>query len=754
MAHFNKKTIVWSLIASFVACFGLYAALSDGDSRLRAGTTYSKSCAGIYFGTANSTSTNTLIATNTSSKTYYTVTSGNPSFGVSSLSGVSKAYRASNSSYSMELYTGSKSSSSSVTFNFNGSYIVTQAKITARLYSSSYSGAIKLTMSNGSSKTATVSGTTTPTLSDTADASTGLYTFSSLDGGASTPSTYFTLASNTTSKVVDVYIYKIVLTLAVADDSGTSTSSSNATSSSDSGTTSSSSTTYTDPIVSATKTSTYNYETVANAEGAVTFPGLNGTHTSQKLLVLPLTVKGFESNATEANRTNIQKMLFGAASDTGWQSLSSYYSTSSYGALTITGTVAPWYACGLTADQIVNKNDSSATEVVTLINAAVANYKTVASTKCTEFDQNSDGYIDGVMVIYSCPNYSSTYWDTNADSTVTGDTNGTFWAFTYNCYDNTSSTTSPVASKFFWASYDFMFEGYGTSSLDAHTFIHESGHMMGLDDYYSYDTQSAKASDGNTYNFPTRGAMGAVDMMDYNVIDHNAFSKFALGWQSAKVISGTQGSLTVTLKPAATNSGECLILPTVGGFNGTAFDEYIIMEYYTPTGLNEKDSTSAYTNGIQGFTENGVRIYHVDARLFKPTSYSSTTKLYSGSYTNTVTAWTSSAYGSMVAHSNSTSRSYVNSNFRLIQEIDHAGRNFDSTYTGTYTTSSGTTITGPKTYVADNDTLFQAGDTFSFSSFASQFYSSTAMNDGTKMRYSVSFANMSSTGIDLTVTYA
>ena len=36
-----------------------------------------------------------------------------------------------------------------------------------------------------------------------------------------------------------------------------------------------------------------------------------------------------------------------------------------------------------------------------------------------------------------------------------------------------------------FASMDFMFEGYGKTGLDAHTYIHETGHAMGLNDYYS-----------------------------------------------------------------------------------------------------------------------------------------------------------------------------------------------------------------------------------------------------------------------------
>ena len=43
-------------------------------------------------------------------------------------------------------------------------------------------------------------------------------------------------------------------------------------------------------------------------------------------------------------------------------------------------------------------------------------------------------------------------------------------------------------NNFSYASFGFMFDGTTKNGiqLDAHTFIHETGHQMGLDDYYSF----------------------------------------------------------------------------------------------------------------------------------------------------------------------------------------------------------------------------------------------------------------------------
>jgi M6 family metalloprotease-like protein len=454
-----------------------------------------------------------------------------------------------------------------------------------------------------------------------------------------------------------------------------------------------------DAIQANEKSTNFTYSDLWSSQGVYSLPS-KGT---QNMLILPITVKGYEANATDKVRSDIQKTLFGSASETGWQSLSSYYATSSHGNVSITGTVADWYACGLTKKQIADANNSSMSEVTTIINAAVANYKQVNNTDCKEFDNNGDGYLDGIMVIYSCPN------DYNYDK------NRTFWAFTFETYNNAPSTSSPVSFKYFWAAYDFMYEGYGASAVDAHTFIHETGHMFGLDDYYDYDDKHEP--------------MGEIDMMDYNIIDQNAFSKFSLGWITPYVVTGSAGSLDVTLNPAATaNSHNAILFPTEDGWNGSAFDEYIMMEFYTPTGLNKSDAASAYGTRPQAMTENGVRIYHVDARMAKIDSSGTV-----GDYTDNVIS--TSTMGTTQAHSNTASSS-KNEEYCLIQALDHAGVNHAA----------------GSSYV-NNNSLWQSGDSFSFSSYRSQFPSSTRMNDGTTFGYVVSFSKMSSSGITLTITH-
>lgn len=457
------------------------------------------------------------------------------------------------------------------------------------------------------------------------------------------------------------------------------------------------------------------------------------------LLVIPVIIDDFSRNATETVRSNIYKSFFGDPSDTSWESLASFYYKSSFGQLLINGTVSPWYESGYTSSELSKLTYSGKSEYSSLwtptwdiVENATAWYAKTYNTDLSEFDSNNDGVVDAIWFVYSAP-------DASRDSSLDSED---FWAYTYSdllsyetAVNNGGKISTRIPFRYSWASYDFMYEGYTSSGLDAHTFIHETGHLMGLDDYYV----SSKSS-----NYATNyGPMGRLDMMDYNIIDHDAYSKFALGWIKPFVVTG---SANIILKPSET-TGQAILLPTTtNGWNGSAFDEYMLLEFYTPSLLNKKDSVSAYPgNDTQGFTESGVRIYHVDARQIE---------IDGGSHNYTDTVITPSSKNnyaySVMAHSNSSSQNEKLGTalaFRLIQEIDCTHkRNFDTDY-DTLINSTGTHRIG---VLADNSTLFQAGDSFSFGAYSASFPKST-MNDGNAFPFTASFSAMSSDSITVSI---
>ena len=215
----------------------------------------------------------------------------------------------------------------------------------------------------------------------------------------------------------------------------------------------------------------------------------------------------------------------------------------------------------------------------------------------SEYDSNLDGFIDGIWLVYGERNYSH-------KANATDDDVNLLWAYTFWENNNSPVIDNPKANVYCWGSYDFMYEGLSnanTMKIDAHTFIHETGHMLGLDDYYDYDEKS------------TLNPTGCLDMMDYNIGDHNAYSKFLLGWVEPQVFNFESG--LYSLRPFE-SSGDCLLISTSRNNNISPLEEYLLIEYYTPTGLNEFDSIYSYTSKYPLlFTQKGVKVYHVDSRL-------------------------------------------------------------------------------------------------------------------------------------------
>lgn len=434
-----------------------------------------------------------------------------------------------------------------------------------------------------------------------------------------------------------------------------------------------------------------------------------------KLLVIPVTFTDYRcGNVCETRKEQIRKSFFGAANETSWHSVKSFYEASSYGKLTLTGVVTDWFdsswSSSTFAELTTQEGDYSYAFDPTwaMLDAAIAFAKTNLNSNLSEYDTDDDGFIDSVYLIYNNPN------STNAVYSDAGE--DVYWAYTYWHYNNydKGNVNSPAGMTLVWSSYDFMFEGYGANGIDAHTYIHEMGHAFGLDDYY-------------TYSMDDWGAAGGLDMMDYNILDHNAYSKYFLGWTTPYVLDGNQNTTQITLQPFE-SSGDFFLLGN--NWNGSSFDNYLIFEFYTPTGINQKDSAAAYPgNGVRGFNVPGVKIYHVDARLGR---YRNSNGSFNG-YVDTLNV--GSTNYPYIAHSNSAEYSQ-NENYKLIHLIEKNGVN--------------TFIDGD---IANNATLFRLGDTFNpYTTHSSFFYHGAGQfNDQSQIGYSVSITALTNSSVTLTV---
>ncbi len=435
---------------------------------------------------------------------------------------------------------------------------------------------------------------------------------------------------------------------------------------------------------------------------------------SPNILVVPVQFSDISSKRTATRLQNLGYALNGSNADGTtdyWESLASFYKKSSYGALTpnyvVTDTVIPQ----MTGETFKSKTDDYGTESLTLIDeiySKIAVNGVKISSNISQYDSDNDNLIDGIWFIYNEFDLN------NVDSDA-------YWAYTYWYYaynderPGSEELNIPVSTYAnMAAAFNYEDNSYG---LDSHTLIHESGHMFGLEDYYSYDS---------SVNY---SATGGMDMMDMNIGEHNTFSKLSYGWVEPTVVTGDSGS--ITLKPFE-SSGDCLIVPS-SYFNDSAFGEYLIFEYYTPTGLNYLDSHTKYATRNLYYSQSGVRVFHVDARLME-NAYSNTTdeRKKSGKFLNeSATSIPSSqtSYYSF-AFSNTASSSYNKSNY-LLSTVDAQNR----------------IIYNKRN--ADNNSLFKAGSAINKTTI-SNFLKSGKFNDGTSFDYNISIDSIDEKGATIT----
>lgn len=327
------------------------------------------------------------------------------------------------------------------------------------------------------------------------------------------------------------------------------------------------------------------YEGVKRSQYHDPLPSISLENQKTKVLVLPIEFSEypFEENALQ----NLDIVFNGTSKvDLPFESVASYYEKSSFGKLNLEFDILNPY--------LVNSETFDIkTGVLTSGQIVDFAYKCINQEKENnlafedfDYDINGDFTYDAVWIIYSAPYRNKA-----------NELDDNFWAFV----SNTGSRGSILGyeiNNYGWASYDFIHQ-YSDEFLDAHTYIHETGHLLGLEDYYSYKLDCSP--------------LGGFDMMDYNLGDHNAWSKAALGWINPIIYDASiDFNALVTLD----KSSDKTALFITDKYQDTMFDEFLVLELYSNDGLNEYDSKNALRSDGKnlplGF---GVKMYHVDARL-------------------------------------------------------------------------------------------------------------------------------------------
>ncbi len=294
----------------------------------------------------------------------------------------------------------------------------------------------------------------------------------------------------------------------------------------------------------------------------------------------------------------LQNAFFGTKRHNKYYSVSEYYYRSSYGHISLSGEVLPFYQLNKASTSFSQTMQEAQKIAATISGWLKGENSPISSENLKNYDQNLDSYIDGIYLLYDHPSKDSKnpfYW--HVSDQITDYELG---------YDNFDNKGIPHIRDYSWSSLDCL----GPDKIvDSKYFIHEIGHLFGLEDYYN--------TEGGNYQ-PT----GFLDMMDYNIGDHSAFSKFLLNWTSPYVLTN-EGSISIK---TFQNSGDFILIPAnLENYSkhNSPFDEYLLIEYFSPREMNDSIYCPAYVYtdafGNQHMfktPENyGLKIYHVDARL-------------------------------------------------------------------------------------------------------------------------------------------
>lgn len=459
------------------------------------------------------------------------------------------------------------------------------------------------------------------------------------------------------------------------------------------------------------------------AEGVSSTP----TSGSATIIVVPVQFSDL-TRFTSDDLYTINATFNGTKSDNSnsyWESVKSFYYKSSFHKLNLSFEIADVFTPTITSSRFKQYESSNASSGTYKIVEDFYKNGTINSSLIdwNSYDKDYDGYVDGIWFVY------------NEKDLTKGDS---YWPYVYwynqDVISNTGTT--PIISNYANAAMSFMYEA-SSSGEDAHTFIHETGHLLGFDDYYS--------NDDITNN---RNSLGGFDMQDLNIGDQGSYSKLLAGWISPIVVTG---DTTITINSYSTSGDTILIPANLKSFNDSALNEYIILDLYTPEGLYEKDAYNMYTTRPTFYKNTGVRMYYVDSRVATDFTFRNG---YARSFTYLDGSETSLTYYTNITHSNTLDYSYaldVDSSATneflysfIAKGVNHNLYNYKNAYEYDYSTQS---------YAANEDYLFYEGDSFSIDQYSNLFSTGNKFHDGSKVNFTISIDKISNKQATISVKY-
>lgn len=326
-------------------------------------------------------------------------------------------------------------------------------------------------------------------------------------------------------------------------------------------------------------------ETMADARSrGVDAPTLNkdgfarssfATATTLKTLVILIDFpdKLYTSGLTAATQADFQDLLFSeGVLSTG--SMREFYIENSGGEFLMAGDVAGWYTAANDASYYTNFCDGSHGMGAYPNNAQALVQEALAladpDVDFAEYDNDNDGYVEGVFVVHAGTGYEESGSDCEIHShkwSISAVQYDGVWISTYSIEPEESPSSGGI--------------------IPIGVFCHEFGHVLGLPDLYDTDYTSSGAGRwavmaGGSYNNQSR-----------TPAQFCAWSKYQLGWAEPTIVDSNM--VDVEIPAAATTSTVFRIWK-----QGQVTSQYFLVENKYKTGFD------SYLPG------EGLLIWHVD----------------------------------------------------------------------------------------------------------------------------------------------
>ena len=254
-------------------------------------------------------------------------------------------------------------------------------------------------------------------------------------------------------------------------------------------------------------------------------------------------------------------------------SVKGFYERSSYNQLNLTADVYGWYHASFERDyyEQINGWQELGKECMDAYDNEI---------DFTKYDNDNDGDIDNLYLIWAGSDFNKFWW-----GYYKGDISSEEW-------------DGLILDSIIWEPYSWQGPD---GAFSPSTTNHETGHLLGLPDYYDYDPSVGPC-----------GGLGGFDLMDGGVVDHNCFSKYLLGWIDPAVIR--EGEHDVYLGRSSEFPDAVIIMPQ--GFNGS-YSEFFMVQTRDPASGNDNCRYKWWGSwpGKPEWRSPALVIWHVDASL-------------------------------------------------------------------------------------------------------------------------------------------